>query len=64
MPTEELPVKPFFFASVEFIEHFLFSREEGESFVLPASGESRPDGECAMEDDDAERARSGSSAAK
>jgi len=64
VPTEELPVKPFFFASVQFIEHFLITREEAESFVLPASGESRPDGDGAIKDDIAERAHSGSSAAK
>ena len=41
---QELPVKPFFFAKVDLIEHFLEWREESRSLLNTASGESRPDG--------------------
>lgn len=40
---EELPVKPFFFASVDLIGHFLAHRDEKlASLVSASSGESRP----------------------
>jgi len=44
---EELPVKPFFFAAVDLIEHFLSMREETTAspvFPTAAPGESRPGG--------------------
>jgi len=55
-PLEELPVKPFFFASVDLIERFLRSQEK--VATAEPSGESRPLGAA---DADAQ-ARSGSSA--
>ena len=58
---EELPVKPFFFAAVDLIDHFL--REETPT-VLAAPGESRPGGIGAIKDDEPQDDRSSSDAAK
>lgn len=59
---EELPVKPFFFAAVDLIDHFLSLREE--TPVLASPGESRPGGIGANKDDEPQDDRSGSDAAK